>query len=141
MRESAIPAVEAALLKQLTGHTDEALLAEGKPEPSPDEFVALWEVDSENEYASISGPFPRFHEMINLQVVIEVIRASAADFAPPRERAQEIAAAVEDGLRLDLTLSRAWLFGSIAKRKQQYFRTDKQRGCRIFLTISGKAET
>src|SRR5262249_53398025 len=136
--ESAIPAVEAAFLAQLEGHTDGAPLGEGKPEPTPDEYVALWEVESETEVGSLGQQ--KLREDIDLQVVVEVIRASANDFAPSRERAQAIAAHVEARFREDLTLGRVWLFGRISKRRQQYFRTDKQRGCRIFLTFSGSAE-
>jgi hypothetical protein len=135
--ESAIPAVQDALLARLDGHTDGALLSEGKPEPPPDELVALWEVDETTEYASLGQR--KLKEDINFLIYVEAQMASGADFAPPRKRAEEIANAVEVRFREDLSLGGAWQFGRISKRKRRYFRVDKSRGCRIELTLSGQA--
>jgi hypothetical protein len=136
--ESAIPAVHDALLGWLEGHTDGALLAEGKPEPVPDELVALWEVDQEADFASLGQR--KLKEVINFLIFVEAIVASGEDFAPARQRAEEIASAVEARFREDLSLGGAWQFGRISKRKRRYFRADKARGCRVELTLTGQAK-
>jgi hypothetical protein len=137
---SAIPAVKAALLTLLgsaSGLEGVAILR-GKPDPLPDEFVSVWDAASERDYAGL-GPKAPLDEVIDLTLVVDVGQASGTDFEPSETRAWEIFGAVEDAIRSDLTLSGSWRFDRISKVKQEYFRQDKRRGCRVFCTLTGKA--
>jgi len=141
MSADAIPAVKLAV-ERILGEAEAlkgVLVARGKPEPQPDELVAIWEAKATREFATI-GPKPApLDEIISLTLVVDVLRASGSDFRPAEERAWVIFEGVDAALRSDLSLDGVWFFDHTAEEKQEYYRTDKKRGCRIWLTLVGKA--
>lgn len=140
---SAIPAVKDAVEARLKA--SEALagvpIIRGKEDPSPVEYVSLWKAVANREYAGLRGNAATvpIDELIDLTIVVDAMSASGSDPAPAEARAYEIFAAVDAVLRADLTLGGAWRFDRTSKSEDDFYRTDKRKGCRIFLTLSGKA--
>jgi hypothetical protein len=144
MPASAIPAVKDAVESRLTAA--EALkgvaIFRGRPSPGPAEYIALWKTSATREYSGLRGGAATapLAELIDLTIVVDVALASGADQAPAEARAYELFGGIEDALRADLTLGGAWRFDRISKVEDDFFREDKRKGCRVFLTVSGKAQ-
>lgn len=136
---TAVPAAKSALLAsmQAAPGLSGVTVVRGKPDPEPSEFVSLWSAECEREYASLGQQ--RLDEEISLTVVVDVASAAGTDYGPAETRAWALFDAVEGAVRADLTLGGVWRFDRISKVRQEFFRQDRRRGCRVFLTITGKA--
>jgi hypothetical protein len=136
---SAIPAAQLVLreLLEAAKPLEDVPVLVGKPDPLPAEFIAFFEATSQRDFGPIGGG--KLNEMVELTLVVDVAEATGSDFAPSEARAWEIFADVEAVIRSDLSLADTWFFDHVSKVRKEYFRVDKRRGCRIFLTLSGKA--
>lgn len=114
----------------------------GKPEPLPAKCILLWEVTAKRDFAAIAKQVAgqKLWEMIDLTLVVEVALASGTQYKPADEEAEKIFKAMDTALRADLTLGGVWKFDHFSEIKKQFFRQDKRRGCRVFVTLSGKAQ-
>lgn len=114
----------------------------------PVEFVSvgygLAEKSWEGEREWVGAGRVTVDEDFNLELCIQSMASSGPDLKPAFDRSIEIAKEVEAALREDTGLSSAETLAQIrnlkfSKALGQYFRADKSRGHRLFLTITGIA--
>lgn len=102
------------------------------------EEVVIWHSEADRDFATIGRQPPPLDETYNIGLVVNVIaHQSGRDARSAEVRAWAIAAAVQSELRGER--SDRTLFHRPAKVAQEGIQTDKGTGCRIKITLTGKA--
>lgn len=111
------------------------------PDRKDSESISVgFEQDGERDWVTVGqtiGGSPAIEEGFRNQIVVEVVQAAGNDLRMPDERASVLAQHVEDALRQDVSIDGEVRECSITRVRRRFFRTDRKRGSRVFLDVSG----
>lgn len=142
MPSTALLSVEVALLAALkeAPALSDVLVTSTPPSQSDDEFIYLYELEATDREFKGLGPQPTpMEESIEVKLEVSVIKGPADDVTEARNRAVELAEAVENKLREGPYLGDTVTQQHISKWKLRPGTRDAQGACGILLTLSCKA--
>jgi hypothetical protein len=135
MASTAIPVVKAAVLGALQGaEALEGITVTADREPERDsEYVWIWRAKAKRNFRTI-GPSPA-----PLDEEVSIVMRVVAIGGDPEARALELADAVEEALREDITLGDSVLWHRLEELEQEPLQFDRKAGCHVLMTLTAKA--
>ncbi len=147
MADSILPALQSSLVTLLAGTAGLSGVKVSfgpPPDPEPEEYVAVGigrdpeEVTRDFRVMMGGAAQNPLDEDYTKRLSVVAQKATGADLQPSYTRAWALAAVVETALRADLTVGGVSQFPMhIERMRGEFFRTDKFRGYRIFVDLTG----